>query len=271
MMLGKITKINDTTYCIEEFGGMVYGYLLLGEKRAALIDTGAGFLDYRKATDKITDMPVDVILTHGHLDHISSNHRFERVYIHPADETVCHDHASYETRLGYMEGLLQEMKLPEKLIKSKPVKKLLDKICILPSAGNLCFAEEGTVIDLGGRPLEIIHTPGHTPGSVCILDIDHRELYTGDTVCDEGILLHLEHCCSVHTFLNSIQKLKACAGRYDRMWPGHHKKPIDHSFLDEYVRCAEKIIAEHPENSTEKADGLEAFGRIKISFTTDNI
>lgn len=262
-----IAKIDEQTFCIEEGGGMVYSYLLLGTQRAALIDTGYGLLDHKAAVSEVTDLPVDVINTHGHLDHISSNHRFERVYIHAEDEPVFLDHASYPTRYAFISGLLQE----EGAAAWLPADRL-EQLCRIPPSDNRRFVAHGNILDLGGRTLEIIHTPGHTPGSICILDRERRHLFTGDTVCDEGVLLQFDHSCSVSTFLESIRTLKSHADRFDQLWPAHHAKPIDHSFLDEYAACAEQIIATYGQRTVGAYRVLEAsFGRIKLVFSANNI
>ena len=99
-------------------------------------------------------------------------------------------------------------------------------------------------LDLGGRTLEVICTPGHTPGSVCLLDIERRQLFSGDTVCDEGVLLNLDHSTSVETFKESILRLKAASERFGPIWPAHHALPLDHSWMDEYIHCADQILAE---------------------------
>ena len=268
----KVTKINDTTYVVEEFFGMVYGYIVIGSERAAVIDTGFGYFDYGKVVPELTDKPVDVLLTHGHLDHIGSNHRFERVYMHPADEEVYRQHADRDIRLDYLQGLLREVKCPERLVTSKRMVRFLDHVADIPQCDNRLPLAEGDVFDLGGRRLEVIETPGHTPGSVVFLDIDNRELYSGDTVCDEGIILHFDHSCSVETFRDSIVHLKEHADRFDIMWPGHHKKPIDKSFLEKYIACAEKIMAEHRRDE-DPANALQAveYDGIQISFTADKL
>ena len=96
--------------------------------------------------------------------------------------------------------------------------------------GDRFTDEEPITLDLGGRTLQIIHTPGHTQGSICILDVERRWLFSGDTICDEGVLLHFDHSCSVAVFKQSVEKLKARSSEWDKIWPCHHLKPIDNSF-----------------------------------------
>ena len=76
--------------------------------------------------------------------------------------------------------------------------------------------EEGDVFDLGNRTLEIIETPGHSPGSVSILDREHRWLFTGDTCCQADVLLQIEYSQSPEVYLKSINKLIERESQYDK-------------------------------------------------------
>lgn len=266
----KVEKINETTYCISELFGTVYGYVLLGKDRAAVIDTGVGYYDFFDAARAVTDLPLVALLTHGHLDHISGNYRFDQVYMHPADEPVYREHADRDIRLDYLQGLMREVKLPEKVVQADRTIRWLDHVADMPVRENRIPYYDGDLVDLGGRRLEVIHTPGHTPGSVCLLDLDNHVLYSGDTVCDEGVILHFDHSTSVETFKYSILKLKSMEGRFGEIWPGHHMKPIDQSFFDEYIRCADIIMKKHSPDE-EPGIQIESYKRVQISFTADKL
>ena len=266
-----ITQIDRQTYCIEEDGGTVYGYLLCGARRAVLIDTGFGGLDYRSVAGQLTALPVFVINTHGHLDHISCNWQFETVYLHPADEAVYQEHCSYDVRRDFMTNLLREAAVPEEQWLLSPFKERIEKRCAIPMAAWRPLTD-GERLELGGRELEVIHTPGHTPGSICVLDCATRRLFSGDTVCAQGILLNLKHCGSVETFARSIRRLSAQGDRYDSIWPAHHQKPIGKDYLHDYEMCAQKILESRP-GGNEAALRVEAasWGRVQVVYTTDNV
>jgi len=269
--------MDDQTWrIIDGFGkGTIYSFLLCGTEKAVLIDTGMGFTDIKHITDKLTSLPVAVVNTHGHLDHIARNYQYETAYLHPADEAVFLQHSAYDYRCFLLEGLLTEAKLPKWLLKLPIVREQAKKFCTIPARENRRPLSDGMLLDLGGRTLEVICTPGHTPGSVCLLDIERRQLFSGDTVCDEGVLLHLDHSNSVETFKESILRLKAASERFGPIWPAHHALPLDHSWLDEYITCADQIIAgtaETVQTSSAIGSGLiTKFGRIGLVYRPDNI
>jgi glyoxylase-like metal-dependent hydrolase (beta-lactamase superfamily II) len=273
----KIIRMDDQSWrIIDGFGkSTIYSFLLCGTEKAVLIDTGMGFTDMKHITDQLTSLPVAVVNTHGHLDHIARNYQYETAYLHPADEAVFLQHSDYDYRYFLLKGLLAESKLPEWLLKLPIVCGQVKKFCTIPARDNRHPLADGMRLDLGGRTLEVICTPGHTPGSVCLLDIERRQLFSGDTVCDEGVLLNLDHSTSVETFKESILRLKAASERFGPIWPAHHALPLDHSWMDEYIHCADQILA-----GTDTAVSISSpvgdaqvakYGRISIAYRPDHI
>lgn len=222
--------------------GMVYTFLLCGTKKAVLIDTGFGTCDYKAIVSSLTKLPVEVINTHGHLDHVSQNYAFDTVYIHEADEQVFREHTDASVRLGYIQLLLEQAKIPAFIRRSRLLKAYTKNVVELPEKDNRVYVEDGEEIDLGGRTLRIIQTPGHTRGSIMVLDVEKRYLFSGDMLCDEGILLHFDHSTKVSVFLETMEKLKGMTDQWDKIWPSHHIKPIDSSYIDEYILCAKELM-----------------------------
>src|SRR4051794_3374623 len=81
-------KIDNKTYAISEYGHWekVHSFLLIGEKKAALIDTGLGIDNIKRITNKLTHLPIEVITTHVHVDHIGSHREFDEIYVHEGDK-----------------------------------------------------------------------------------------------------------------------------------------------------------------------------------------
>lgn len=220
-----------------------YVYLLEGDERAVYIDTGFSNFDAVQLARTLTQKPLFAINTHGHLDHIAANHQFDEVYLHPADEGVFAQHSDPVVRMDYLKGLLTEFGKPHELLEQEPYRKEVQRLCDLPRINNRKPVVESDCFDLGGRTLRIVETPGHTRGSICVLDVERRWLFTGDTVCDMGALLHFDHSAGVDAFLASIRKLQAMQQEYDVMWPGHHRLPIEKELLNKYEACALRILS----------------------------
>ena len=86
-----------------------YMYLVVGEEKAALIDTGMGFPGLRQLVERLTDKPVIVLNTHGHLDHIGGNDEFDCIYLHPDDLTVYVEHGMESYRSGVIRAMAREL------------------------------------------------------------------------------------------------------------------------------------------------------------------
>lgn len=181
IMAAEIIRIDENTWRLED--GFVRYFLLRGTKEALLIDSGVSTSDAKAIAEDLTGLPVTLINTHGDGDHTAGNGSFPACRIHPAD--------------------YQDYALAEEY------------------PGCSCIpVQDGEIIDLGERPLEIIFIPGHTHGSIAILDITNRVLYSGDTVQDGNIFLFGQTRVP-ELFAASLQKLLAIRHRYDRVFPCH--------------------------------------------------
>ena len=158
-------QIADGIYVLATIGCVSYSYMVVGKDKALVIDTGLGDADVYANARKVTDLPLELVNTHGHGDHIGCNEKFDVVYAHPADH-------------------------------AKVSRKNKD---IIP-------VQEGYVFDLGGRKLEVIETPGHTPGSICILDRANKILFMGDSLYAGPLFLQFEYS-SLKDYIASIDKL----------------------------------------------------------------
>lgn len=239
----RIEPLGRDTWLIEEiaFGSSVYMYLLAGTEKAMLIDTGLMNLPLYDIVSGLTDLPVVVVNTHGHFDHISGNHRFDTVYLNPADEAVFKEHSHHQVRKDYITALLAEKGVPMDETQGILQRSEIQNMLQIPQNGAHRPLVEGMVLDLGGRTIQVIETPGHTRGSVCLLDVSRRWLFSGDTVCDQGVLLHFPHSAPLSVFQDSLRKLLSQSGAYDAIFPAHHRYPLEQDMLNRYLACAERI------------------------------
>lgn len=232
----RIEKLGEDTFALREpLSGCIL-YLLAGRNSALLIDTGMGTTDLREAVKSLTQKPITVVNTHGHLDHIANNHQFENIYLCSKDQEVFRAH----TDPDYVKKLVKQTTPPVLL---PFLKKKMDNLLHPKPGGVYHWVEEGYTFDLGGRIVEVIETPGHTPGSICLLERERKALYTGDTVCDWGILLNLDYCLSPKEYLASVKKLMEYKPLVASLHPGHRQCSLGTEYIDKYLACAEGILS----------------------------
>lgn len=207
----EILDVDASCQRIEDNG--VRAFLVTGKKRALLIDTGYGTGNIKKIVSALTELPVTLVNTHTDPDHIGCNRLFDRAYMHPAE---------YDR---YCQGASASGAGASGAGASLDVSPLW----------------EGDVIDLGGRSLEVILIPGHTPGSIALLDAENRILFSGDTV-QTGTVFMFGKGRNMKAYLSSLQKLAAMADRFDTVYPSHGSIPVDPAILPGLIEGAGKIL-----------------------------
>lgn len=219
-------KLDETTYRIRAFGGE-RSYLLLGETSAVLIDTTIGYGNLRKICESLTDLPVQVVNTHGHLDHCGGNFDFSQCWMHPADVEMFRKGTTMENRYNYMERVLGRGKVRGELLTSAK------RIVVYPIV-------EGDIIDLGGRKLEVIHVPGHTHGTIVLLERDRRWIFSGDA-CNKNTLLTLPGSTTVEKYLESLRHLYLWIEEADFLYGGH-EDAVSASAVMEGIEVCQEIL-----------------------------
>lgn len=220
-----IEKIDEETYAISEYyhWEKFHSYLLIGNEAALLIDTGLGIGDIKKEVSKITNLPVKVITTHVHWDHIGGHASFEDVYVHRGD----------------LKWLKEGLPIPISNIRDDVIRGV-DKD-IMPKGFNIDeyliykgepsgILEDNDIIDLGGRKVRIIHTPGHSPGHICIFEEEKGYLYSGDLIY-KGTLYAFYPSTSPIMFKESINKIRNIKG-VNRILPAHNDINIPNNIVE---------------------------------------
>ncbi len=177
--------------------GHVNSWLIGGTDRAVLVDTGLGMAPVRPVVEALTPLPVDVLHTHAHLDHVGGDAEFARVAIHPAGVAELRAGAGAAERRRYLAHTRRMLAAADAyraldrdffhLLSAdsdpRPLPDGLDETTWAPGpAPEPALLADGDVVDLGGRRLTVLHTPGHSPDSVCFLDDRDGLLLAGDTV-----------------------------------------------------------------------------------------
>ena len=198
-------------------------YLVTGDERAVLIDSGYGVGDLRTFVGLLTDKPVTVLLTHGHLDHAFGAAWFDDVRMHPADRPVLEAH-----RVPSAEVIAAAV-AQGRLVAHPPAPE---------SFGDL---SPGDSFDLGGRTVHTLAATGHTPGSVAFLIDEERMLLTGDAA-NQRTFLFLPESSPVVSYQASMKRLRAAAaGRYDRVLVSHGSGEMPVALLDDLDRLCTRV------------------------------
>lgn len=219
----QVTEIMDGVYRVEN--SSVFMDLIVGSHHALLFDTGYGFDDLHALVRRITELPLYVVNSHGHVDHACGNWQFPEVFIHPEDVRLCMAHNSPEMRREELEKAV----VPENF----DLAEYLSHDC-----GKLRPVVGGEVFDLGGRTLEVVELPGHTRGSIGLLWREERMLYVGDAV--NGFLwLFLPEATSVSVYRDTLYRVRELP--FDRMIQSHEPRVMPRSCLDDYIRLVETM------------------------------
>ncbi len=184
-------------------------YLILGEDRALLWDTGMGIANIRNCVDALTDLPVTVLNSHDHFDHTGGNYLFEQVmcYNIPSAIQKLTEGISHEEMMEYVD--------PDIIVNTPPGfdPETYCRVGKAPTA----TVEEGQIIDLGGRQLEVLYTPGHSSSSIMLIDEANGLLFTGDTWYPGPLYAFMEDC-SLTDYVESMHKAGAVIRERNIQW-----------------------------------------------------
>ncbi len=179
-------------------------FLLTGTEKALLIDSGMSVQNARDIASGLTDLPLSLLNTHADRDHIGSNVQFDRCYMHPDEE-------NHYRRSG--------------------------------GTGEIIPVREGDLLDLGGRQLKIIHLPGHTAGSIAVLDVSGRVLISGDPIQQNGRIFMFGDHRNMDNYIRSLDHLLKYKDEFDEIWPSHADIPISPNMILKLRDGAMEIIS----------------------------
>lgn len=198
-------------------------YLLIGEARAMLIDTGYGEGNLRAVVESITKKPIMVLNTHGHYDHTGGNGCWSDAWMSKEAFSIARQgfapiHAQWAAEKPYPDYQMH-------------------------------VVEDGERIDLGGRSVEIIAIPAHNESSIAVLDKKCRLLFTGDELESGQVLLFVRNqnggvreVAAAHK--RNMQRLKSCRAEYDALCPAHNGTMLAPDiYLDDFIALDEALIA----------------------------
>lgn len=210
-------------------------YLIEGRDRALLIDAGDSKGDLAGFVKKLTDKPIDLVITHGHGDHTAGLSQFKSVYMSHKDI------GDLNAFFGYN----------------------LDETMVINLNG-------GEVFDLGNYKIEVISLPGHTYGSVILLDRERQLLFTSDALGSGVIWMQLPHSTSVEAYAKELLKLEKLVENMNdlKIFVGHdcqRSLGFGKQYITDIRILAEKIVSGEIVG-TPTEDKSELFGGLSASY-----
>lgn len=194
-------------------------FLAAGKEKALIIDTGISGLDIIAEAKKVTELPLELINTHSDMDHMAGNESFEFYYMHPSE--LC---AFNRKRTGMIRPVF-----------------------------------EGDSIDLGGRVLNVVHVPGHTPGSITLMDRENRCILGGDPVQQDGEIFMFGPYRDMESYIFGLNHLLTFD--FDLVYPSHAVMPVGRDVISELITAAQKIL-----NGEIAGENKELFGQKVTSY-----
>jgi hydroxyacylglutathione hydrolase len=195
-------KISEGFYSIEQ--GFVRSFLIEGDKKALLIDTGVGGGNLKEYVEEITKLPVTVIFTHADGDHVGEACEFERRLMHPSEFDY------YNSK-------------KENAVSMEPV-------------------WEGDVLSLGNYTFEVILIPGHTPGSIALLEKEKRFLIGGDSIQLGSSIFMFGNGRNFQAYGASMKKLQNRLEEFDTVYASHGVLSVEADTVNLLYEAAGRVM-----------------------------
>jgi hydroxyacylglutathione hydrolase len=208
-------------------------YLVIGREKAMLVDTGMGIGDLSGVVHGITSLPVMVVNTHGHPDHAGGNSNFDEIWLPEKDLEIMQTMCTTAFRRNDIKAANAENNPDyQQMVDGLVETKAYDRKYLVP----------GQIIDLGSRQFSVMEVPGHTPGSLCLINHQEEIVFSGDTVVATPAWLYLKHSLPLHVYYASLQKIDKLGFKNLKIFPGHPPVPLGSDHLKDLLACCEEIL-----------------------------
>ena len=216
-----------------------------GRDRDLLIDTGFGVASLHEAARHLFDKPLTAVATHAHVDHVGSFHEFSDRLIHraeAADVAVEGENFSLlrEEHSAQMIGSIERAgyEVGATFITAVPHPNFNMSAFSRKAAPATRTVEEGDVIDLGDRIFEVLHLPGHSPGSIGLWESASATLFSGDAIYDGPLLDELPGS-DIAIYRDTMRRLESLPARivhagHDPSFDGRRLKQLARAYLDSH-------------------------------------
>jgi glyoxylase-like metal-dependent hydrolase (beta-lactamase superfamily II) len=230
----EIYQLNPKTYAFLEPNHCeeVISYLIIGENKAVLFDSGMGIADIRSEVSSLTSLPIIVINSHSHYDHIGGNHQFQEIW------SFENEFENSRIENGYSNSESRKYMTEESYI-NLPANIDLTTFCV-PGVRIAKYLHRGETIDLGGRTLTVHCTPGETPGAISLSDDLFNIFFTGDLLHPGGMWYHQSES-NWKEFSRSIDYLSTKLDDIQYICPAHNEFCVTPDFVDKVKQAIKEI------------------------------
>lgn len=248
-----VEKIDSQTFAISEYKHReeTHCYLLCGRESALLIDTGLGVSDIGKIVSSLTELPVMAAATHVHWDHIGGHRYFDNIAVN-------------EQEKDWISG---KFPIPLQVVKNNLTKFPCDFPRDFDIDNYHIFQGEpqrilrdGDLINLGGRQIRVVHTPGHSPGHCCFYEPERGCLFSGDLIY-KGCLYAFYPTTDPQLFYDSVKRVREL--KVTKILPGHHQLGVPVSLMDKIEEGFSQI---EKNGMLRQGSGLFDFGDFQIQI-----
>ena len=229
-----VEEIDEQTFAISEYKHWeeTHCYLLCGQEKALLIDTGLGVSNIREIVDSLTELPVTAATTHVHWDHIGGHRYFDNIAVHELEKDWLF--VQFPISLQVVKNSLTKFPC------DFPAEFELDTYHIFQGLPQRVL-RDGDWLDLGDRKIQVVHTPGHSPGHCCFYEPGRETLFSGDLIY-RGCLYAFYPTTDPQLFYQSVKRVQKY--KIARILPGHHQLNIPVSMIDEIEAAFAQIEKE---------------------------
>ncbi len=211
-------------------------FLALGEERAMLVDTGTGLGDPKGLVESITQKPLTVVLTHGHVDHARGVSQFDSFYMNEKDLFLMDEKSGGLDPVEY----IRSMAIPA----GEPALAEVGIEDLQPVADlrNFLAMKDGDLFDLGGLTAVLLALPGHTPGSMAVLFPEEKTLLTGDACCG-ATLLSFPYSSFVEEYEKTVRAFDArVKGLFSTVLVSHGNRTFGPELIDTMLETCREIL-----------------------------
>jgi len=218
-------------YCYQE----VISYLIVGNEKALLFDTGMGLDSISPLIKELTTLPITVLNSHTHFDHIGGNHEFDNILAMNTDYT------RHSAANGWNHEVVKQEVTPEAFCSKYLPNVDTANYSIKPFKISK-FINAGDTINLGGRKINVIGAPGHSPDAIALLEEQSGYLWTGDTFYEGPIFLFADGT-DLAAYQKTIEKLALLVPNIKTVLPSHNKPFANPHLLVETKNTFEEVIS----------------------------